>query len=78
MLLYLVVKNHSFVDGNKRIGAACFLYFLQKNGVLFSEEKMPLLSSEAIAALTLFVATSKPNEMETVKQLIISLLNRMN
>lgn len=78
MILYLIVKNHSFVDGNKRIGAACFLYFLQKNGVLFSEEKMPLLSSEAIAALTLFVATSKPNEMETVKQLIISLLNRMN
>jgi death-on-curing family protein len=75
-LLYLIVKNHSFVDGNKRIGAACFLYFLEKNGLLYLENNNPLLSNEALAALTLFVATSKPEEMETVKQLIISILNR--
>ena len=75
-LLYLIVKNHSFVDGNKRIGAACFLYFLEKNSMLYSENKVPLLSNEALAALTLFTATSKPEEMETVKQLIISILNR--
>ncbi len=75
-LLYLIVKNHSFVDGNKRIGATCFLYFMEKNGMLYSENNNPLLSNEALAALTLFVATSKPEEMEIVKELIISILNR--
>ncbi len=75
-LLYLIVKNHSFADGNKRIGAACFLYFLEKNGLLFSEKGSPLISNEALAALTLFVATSKRDEMETVKRFVISILNR--
>lgn len=75
-LLYLIVKNHSFVDGNKRIAAACFLHFLEKNELLYTHNNMPIISSEALAALTLFVATSKPEEMETVKQLIISILNR--
>ncbi len=75
-LLYLIVKNHSFVDGNKRIGAACFLYFLHRNGMLFAENSRPLLSNEALAALTIFVATSQPEEMEIVKQLIVSVLNR--
>lgn len=76
MLLYLVVKNHSFVDGNKRIGAACFLHFLDKNNLLFSANGEPAISNEALAALTLFVATSKSDEMETVKMFIISILNR--
>lgn len=76
MLLYLVVKNHSFVDGNKRIAAACFLYFLDKNNLLFSANGQPAISNEALAALTLFVATSKSDEMETVKMFIISILNR--
>lgn len=75
-LLYLIVKNHSFVDGNKRIAAACFLHFLKKNDLLFAEDQSPIISNEALAALTLFVATSKPEEMETVRQLIISILNR--
>ncbi len=75
-LLYLIVKNHSFVDGNKRIAAACFLYLLEKNGLLYVENNAPIISNEALAALTLFVATSKPEEMETVKALIISILNR--
>lgn len=75
-LLYLIVKNHSFVDGNKRIAAACFLHFLEKNDLLFLETNQPIISNEALAALTLFVATSKPEEMETVKQLMISILNR--
>lgn len=75
-LLYLIVKNHSFVDGNKRIAAACFLHFLEKNDQLFLENNHPIISNEALAALTLFVATSKPEEMEIVKQLIISILNR--
>jgi len=76
MLLYLIVKNHSFVDGNKRIAAACFLHFLAKNGMLYIDNMQPIISNEALAALTLFVATSKPEEMEPVKQLIISILNR--
>ncbi|MCH8486482.1 MAG: type II toxin-antitoxin system death-on-curing family toxin [Candidatus Cyclonatronum sp.] len=75
-LLYLIVKNHSFVDGNKRIAAACFLYFLEKNDLLYIENNAPIISNEALAAITLFVATSKAEEMETVKQLIISILNR--
>ena len=75
-LLYLIVKNHSFVDGNKRIGAACFLHFLEKNKILFNIEEKPIISNDGLAALTLFVATSKPEEMKSVKKLIISILNR--
>lgn len=77
MLLYLIVKNHSFVDGNKRIAAACFLYFLERNGVLHPEGKNePIIDNHALAAITLFVAVSKPAEMETVKKVLISILNR--
>ncbi len=75
VLLYLIVKNHSFVDGNKRIGAACFLLFLKKNNLLFIESK-PILSNEALAALTLFVATSQTEEMNVIVNLIVSILNR--
>jgi len=75
-LLYLIVKNHAFVDGNKRIAAACFLLFLEKNKRLYPEKDSLTISNEALASLTLFVAVSKPGEMETVKQLIISILNR--
>ena len=76
MLLYLVVKNHSFVDGNKRIAAACFLKFLQQNNMLFNSEKQAIISNDTLASLTLFIAASKPEEMETVKRLVISVLNR--
>jgi len=76
MLLYLVVKNHSFVDGNKRIAAACFLKFLEQNNMLFSEEGNPIISNDTLATLRLFIASSKPEEMETVKRLVISVLNR--
>jgi hypothetical protein len=75
-LLYLVVKNHAFVDGNKRIAAASFLLFLQKNNRLMSAQDVLTISNEALAGLTLFIAVSKPDEMETVKRLIISILNR--
>jgi len=75
-LLYLIVKNHSFVDGNKRVGAACFLYFLDKNSMLRNSDNELIISNEALASLTLFIATSKSDEMGTVKKLIISLLNR--
>jgi death-on-curing family protein len=75
-LLYLIVKNHPFVDGNKRIAAACFLLFLGKNNRLRPDTDRLTISNEALAGLTLFVAVSRPNEMETVKRLIISILNR--
>ena len=75
ILLYLIVKNHSFVDGNKRIGAACFLLFLKRNNLLFIESK-PIISNEALAALTLFVATSQTSEMDVIVNLIVSILNR--
>lgn len=76
MLLYLIVKNHAFVDGNKRIAAACFLLFLERNGLLYNNNGQTIISNEALASLTLFVAASKSEEMETVKKLLISVLNR--
>lgn len=75
-LLYLIVKNHAFVDGNKRIAAACFLLFLQRNQRLQCGPETQAVSNEALASLTLFVAASKSDEMDTVKRLIVSILNR--
>ncbi|MEQ9166814.1 MAG: virulence protein RhuM/Fic/DOC family protein [Fulvivirga sp.] len=75
-LLYLIIKNHAFADGNKRIGAACFLLFLEENNMLTNSDGTTIISNEALASLTLFVAASKANEMETVKNLTISILNR--
>jgi prophage maintenance system killer protein len=74
-LLYLITKNHSFVDGNKRIAAACFLLFLEKNDGLIKNGR-PIVSNEALASLTLFIATSRADESDIVKRLIISILNR--
>lgn len=74
-LLYSIVKNHSFVDGNKRIAAACFLFFLNKNNALFIDGK-PIISNEGLAALTLYIAISKQGEVDTVKRLVISIINR--
>jgi len=62
MLLYLIIKNHAFVDGNKRIAAACFLLFLDKNQLLFHSDGQPIIENQALASITLFVATSQPNE----------------
>ncbi|SIS52592.1 Fic/DOC family protein [Kaistella chaponensis] len=76
MLLYLVVKNHSFVDGNKRIAAACFLKFLQTNQMLFNAQNELIIGNDTLASLTLLIASSKHEEMETVKRLVISVLNR--
>lgn len=75
-LLYLIVKNHAFVDGNKRIAAACFLYFLDKNGMLTLRDGGTVITNDTLAALTLFIAVSRPEEMETVKHVIVSVLNR--
>ena len=75
-LLYFIVKNHSFVDGNKRIAAACFLYFLDKNKALINSQNKTIISNEALASLTLFIATSKSDEDAIVKRFIMSILNR--
>ncbi len=75
MLLYLITKNHSFSDGNKRIAASCFLYFLEKNGILY-KNNLPIIDNGALFALTLLIAESNPKEMDTMKQIVISVLNR--
>ncbi len=76
-LLYLVVKNHSFIDGNKRIAAACFLYFLNRYGVLTEKEQF-IIDNNTLFAITILIAESKPEEMEIVKNMIITILNRRN
>jgi prophage maintenance system killer protein len=75
-LLYFITKNHSFVDGNKRIAAACFLYFLQQNEALSNSKDQPIISNETLATLTLYIANSRTEESEVIKRLIISVLNR--
>jgi prophage maintenance system killer protein len=74
-LLYLIVKNHGFVY-NKRIAAACFLHFLQSNDLLHNSGRISIISNDALASLTLFIASSKPEKMNTVKKLVVSMLNR--
>ena len=75
MLLYLITKNHSFSDGNKRIAASCFLYFLEKNGILY-KNNLPIIDNGTLFALTVLIAESNPKEMETMKQIVISVLNQ--
>ena len=74
-LLYLITKNHSFSDGNKRIAASCFLYFLDKNNMLYKND-LPIIDASALFALTLLIAESKPEEMDIMKQILISVLNK--
>lgn len=73
-LLYLITKNHSFSDGNKRIAAALFLYFLNKNGVLF-EDGEKIIDDYTLVAITIMTAESKPAEKETMIKLIMNFLN---
>jgi len=75
MLLYLITKNHSFSDGNKRIAASCFLYFLNKNNMLY-RNNTPIIDNGTLFALTLLIAESKPEEMEIMKQIVVSVLNQ--
>jgi phosphoribosylaminoimidazolesuccinocarboxamide synthase len=75
-LLYLIVKNHSFLDGNKRIGASCFLYFMDKNGLLYDDLGCTIIDDATLFALTLLIAESKPEEMDTIKKVTVSILNR--
>lgn len=75
-LLYFITQNHSFIDGNKRIAAVCFLYFLEKNNALINSDGHPVINNDALAALTLFIASSKAEEADMVKRLAISILNQ--
>ncbi len=77
-LLYFIVKNHSFSDGNKRIAAFLFLYFLEKNELLFSETGEKRIADNALVALTLMIAVSKPDEKETMIKVIVNLINKNN
>ena len=72
-LLYFVTKNHSFLDGNKRIAATMFLYFLDKNGVLFTEGKK-LIDDHTLVALTIMIAESRPEEKEMMITVILNCL----
>ncbi len=72
-LLYFVTKNHSFFDGNKRIAATMFLYFLDKNGRLFVDDKK-LIDDHTLVALTIMIAESKPEEMEMMISVILNCL----
>lgn len=77
-LLYFVVKNHSFSDGNKRIAAFLFVWFLERNKLLYKEDGSRRLADNALVALTLMIAESKPEEMNTIVKVAVNLINRNN
>ncbi len=77
-LLYFVVKNHSFVDGNKRIAAALFLWFLDANDILYRQDGSKRIGDNALVALTLMIAESRPEERETIIKVIVNLINKDN
>ena len=77
-LLYFVVKNHAFSDGNKRIAAALFIYFLGMNGILYRPDGSKRLADNALVALTLLIAESRPVEKDTIVKVIVNLINRKN
>jgi prophage maintenance system killer protein len=77
-LLYLVTKNHAFIDGNKRIAAAIFLTFLARNGILYRPDGSKRLADNALVALTLLIAESAPEEKDTIVKVVINLINRSN
>lgn len=77
-LLYFTVKNHAFSDGNKRIAAAIFIYFLGMNGILYRPDGSKRLADNALVALTLLIAESRPEEKDTIVKVIVNLINRKN
>lgn len=72
-LLYFIVKNHSFIDGNKRIGATIFLYFLDKNNALY-KNGIERINNDTLATLTILVATSRPEDKDIMMQLIKTIM----
>lgn len=78
MLLYLVVKNHSFSDGNKRIAAMLFLWFMEKNGVLYSADGRKRIADNTLVALTLMIAESRTEEKDVMVKVVVNLINKDN
>ncbi len=78
MLLYLVTKNHSFSDGNKRIAATLFLWFLNNNGILYREDGSKRIADNTLVALTLMIAESKPEEKDVMVKVVVNLINQKN
>ena len=78
MLLYLVIKNHSFSDGNKRIAAFLFLWFMEKNGILYKTGGSRLIENNTLVALTLMIAQSKTEEKDMMTKVVVNLINQNN
>ena len=78
MLLYLVVKNHSFSDGNKRIAAMLFLWFMEKNGILYREDGEKRIADNTLVALTLMIAESRTEEKDIMVKVVVNLINQKN
>lgn len=78
LLLYLVTKNHSFSDGNKRIAATLFLWFMQNNGILYNSDGLKRISNGTLVALTLMIAESRPEEKDVMVKVTVNLINRDN
>ena len=77
-LLYFVIKNHSFSDGNKRIAAFLFVWFLEKNSVLYKADGSKKIADNALVALTLMIAESKPEEKGMMIKVVVNLINLRN
>lgn len=78
MLLYLVVKNHSFSDGNKRIAAMLFLWFLNNNRVLYAKDGHKRIADNTLVALTLMIAESRTEEKDVMMKVVVNLINKEN
>ncbi|MDO4735460.1 MAG: virulence protein RhuM/Fic/DOC family protein [Bacteroidia bacterium] len=78
MLLYLVVKNHSFSDGNKRIAAMLFLWFMERNGILYRADGSKRIADNTLVALTLMIAESKTEEKDIIVKVVVNLINQQN
>ena len=78
MLLYLVTKNHSFTDGNKRIAATLFLWFMAGNGILYSPDGTKRIADNTLVALTLMIAESRMEEKDMMVKVVVNLINKNN
>lgn len=78
MLLYLVTKNHSFSDGNKRIAATLFLWFMNNNGILYREDGSKRIADNTLVALTLMIAGSRTEEKDIMVKVVVNLINKSN
>ena len=78
MLLYLVTKNHSFSDGNKRIAATLFLWFLNNNGILYNPDHTKRIADNTLVAMTLMIAESRTEEKDVMVKVVVNLINKNN